>query len=275
MRTEWELDTSAASFVTPGSGTVEFVDNETFRKEGPAVFEQVRRSRPGMIGRDDFDWDLKADLRRGPEGKPWHGFRLLCRDDDGVAQGYACYTVKEHWADFRPRSTAEVSELCAASPSAEARLWRFLAELDLIATVSASDRPLDELLPWLLVDGRAVKQVSLHDFVWVRPLDVPALLGGAPTPPRVEWCSRSSTTSASPVARSPSTPRRTGPAARRRRSRPISRFLWAPSGRCPSAGRGWRRSTPPAGSTSTRRGAVAVADALFAGAVAPWCNTWF
>ena len=70
-----------------------------------------------MIGRDDFDWDVKADLRRRPEDKPWQGFRLLCRDDAGVAQGYANYTVKDKWADFRPQSTVEVSELCAAGPA--------------------------------------------------------------------------------------------------------------------------------------------------------------
>ena len=124
QRTDWELDATAATFVDAGAGSVEFIDNDTFRKEAPAIFERVRRGRPGMIGRDDLDWDFKADLRRRPEDKPWQGFRLLCRDDDGVAQGYASYTVKEHWSDFRPRATIELAELCAAEATAEARLWR-------------------------------------------------------------------------------------------------------------------------------------------------------
>ena len=51
---------------------------------------------------------------------------------------------------MRPHSTAEVDDLCAATPAAEARLWRFLAELDHVTTVTAGDRPVDELLPWLL-----------------------------------------------------------------------------------------------------------------------------
>ena len=46
---------------------------------------------------------MRADLRRRPEDKPWQGFRLLCRDDGGGAQGYANYTVKEKWADLRDR----------------------------------------------------------------------------------------------------------------------------------------------------------------------------
>ena len=86
QRTEWEVDVKAASFSEPGAGSVEFVDNDTFRKEAPGIFEQVRASRPGMIGRDDLDWDVYADLRRRPEDKPWQGFRLLCRDDAGAAR---------------------------------------------------------------------------------------------------------------------------------------------------------------------------------------------
>jgi len=67
----------------------QYVDNETFRKEAPAVFNRVRCSRPGMIDRDLFDWDMRSDVRRYPEGKPWHGFRILCVDDAGSVQGYA------------------------------------------------------------------------------------------------------------------------------------------------------------------------------------------
>ena len=38
-------------------------------------------------------------------------------------------------------------------------------------------RPPDEPLPWLLADPRAVlRQVRRSDLLWVRPLDVPALL---------------------------------------------------------------------------------------------------
>ena len=275
LRTEWELDVSAAAFVTPGAGTVEFVDNDTFRKEGPAVFEQVRRSRPGMIGRDDFDWDVKADLRRRPEDKPWQGFRLLCRDDDGVVQGYACYTVKDHWADFRPRSTVELSELCAATPAAEARLWRFLAEHDLIATVTAADRPFDERLPWLLVNGRAAKQVARNDFLWVRPLDVPALLSaraytatGRVVLDVVD--EQGLATGRFALDASPDG------AACAPTSAPADLTMSAGTLGAVSLGgqrtamlhaAGWLDEHTP--------GAVATADALFAGTVAPWCNTWF
>ena len=160
-----------------GSGTVEFVDNATFRKEAPAIFERVRASRPGMIARSDFDWDVLADLRRRPEDKPWSGFRLLVRDDDGVAQGWANYVHKEQWTDMRPHSIAEVNDLCAATPSAEARLWRFLAELDHVTTVDrpAIVRPTSCSRGCCTTPGWPDRW-RIFDFVWVRPLDVPALL---------------------------------------------------------------------------------------------------
>jgi len=175
--TSWELVTGPATrFKTPGEGTVQFVDNATFRKEGPAIFERVRLARPGMIGRDAFDWDIRADLRRPPESKPWQGFRLLAHDDAGTPQGYASYTVERAWDVMRPQNGVEVSELVAATAGIEARLWRFIAELDLVVRVKAGDRPTDEALPWLIENGRLAKQVANHDFVWVRPLDVPGLL---------------------------------------------------------------------------------------------------
>jgi predicted acetyltransferase len=175
--TSWELITGAATrFTTPGEGTVHFVDNATYRKEAPPIFERVRLSRPGMIRRDHFDWDVYADIRRYPEAKPWQGFRLLCLDAAGTPQGYASYTVDKAWRDMRPQCVVEVSELTAATPAAEARLWRFLAELDLVVRVKAGDRPTDESLPWLLDNGRLAKQVSAFDHIWVRPLDVSRLL---------------------------------------------------------------------------------------------------
>ena len=121
---------AAAAFVTPGAGTVEFVDNDTFRKEGPAVFEQVRRSRPGMIGRDDFDWDVTADLRRRPEDKPWQRVpAAVPRRRRASPRAGRATRCKDQWADLpAPFDGRSCPSLCAATPAAEARLWRFLAE---------------------------------------------------------------------------------------------------------------------------------------------------
>jgi predicted acetyltransferase len=271
----WELDSSATRFTTPGSGTVEFVDNETFRKEGPAIFERVRTSRPGMIGRSDVVWDMLADLRRRPEDKPWQGFRVLVRDEDGMAQGWASYKVVVDWTDLRSRSTAEVADLCAAEPGAEARLWRFLAELDLVTKVTAGDRPVDDALPWLLDNARAVRLAGRADFLWVRVLDVATslaarsyaaagrlvlevvdplgLTGGTFS---LDASSDGAECSATDEPADLTLPVRTLGAAYLGGARLTTLHA-----------AGWLDEHRP--------GSVARADALFAGNVAPWCNTWF
>ena len=252
MSIGWELDAGKPRFATPGAGTVEFVDNETFRKEAPAIFERVRLSRPGMIARSDFDWDVKADIRRRPEDKPWLGFRLLCRDDAGTPQGWANYKIDDKWDGMRPLGKVEVSDLCAATPEAEARLWRFLAELDLIITVTAGDRPVDDILPWLLHDARAAKHTGACR------LRLGAAARRAGTADRASLlderhgsCSRWSTRKDSPTAGTSSTSPRTAPPARPPARRPTSPCPCARSVACHSTGSGRPLSTRPAGSTST------------------------
>jgi predicted acetyltransferase len=77
---------------------------------------------------------------------------------------------------MRPRCSLQVDLLFALSTQALARLWRYCAEVDWVTTVKAEARPEDELLPWLLVDGRHARLLSREDMVWLRPLDVPGLL---------------------------------------------------------------------------------------------------
>jgi predicted acetyltransferase len=273
--TRWEIDTTATGFGHPGSGTVEFVDNEMFRKEAPAIFERVREQRPGMIGRRDLVWDQLADVCRPPEEKPWRGFRLLARDDDGVAQGWANYTVANDWTDLRPASIVEVADLCAAAPAAEARLWRFLAEIDLTTTVKARDRPVDDRLPWLLDNARAARPIARNDFLWVRLLDVAAslsarsyaasgrvvlevvdalgLAGG-----RFALDGSPEGAACAPTAE---------PADLTVPVRTLGAAYLGGARLATLHGAGWLDEHTP--------GAVASADAMFAGRVAPWCNTWF
>jgi predicted acetyltransferase len=176
LSTAWHLQTSKAKFAYAGEGTIEFIDNETLRKEAPAIFDRVRRERAGMIDRNDLVWDNRTDLRRPAGEKPWVGFRLLCRDADGVAQGWASYTLEDKWDDMVADSTAKVADLCAATPAAEARLLQFLAELDLVRHLKVFDRPADDLVQSLITDARAVKELTRVDFLWVRLLDVVSAL---------------------------------------------------------------------------------------------------
>jgi predicted acetyltransferase len=265
--TSWELDTSKAAFAEGGAGTVEIIDNETLRKEAPAIFDRVRAARPGMIARRDLVWP--------PEEKPWRGFRLLCRDGDGVPQGWASYSIEDKWEDMVARSTARVADLCAATPAAEARLWRFLAELDLVAKLSAGDRPADELLPFLLKDARVARQTYRGDFLWVRLLDV----AGALEARSYDSSGRVVLEVTDPlgiaagrylleISPDGASCKRTDESAEV--TIPVRALGAAYLG-------GTRLSQLHASGwlDEERAGAVRTADLMLAGALTPWCNTWF
>jgi predicted acetyltransferase len=103
---------------------------------------------------------------------------LLCavhRDRSGTLDGYAVYRLKPSWADGNPDGTVNVIQIEAATPVAHLALWRHLLSIDLMTTVEAS-RPVDDPVRWALTDPRHARIDSVSDALWVRPLDVAAML---------------------------------------------------------------------------------------------------
>lgn len=175
---DMELDATVAFLDRPETGTVELVTPADLRSTGPEVYEQVRAARPGTITRADHRWDLDLGIEVPPGAEPTpHAMAALYRDATGAARGFLRFHSDHHWGhDHRPASTITVDELLAATPGATAALWRFVASIDLVRKVKAGDRPLDEPLPWLVTDARAVYRSGLGDSLWVRVLDVPSVL---------------------------------------------------------------------------------------------------
>jgi predicted acetyltransferase len=171
------VDTRLARLRDRPLGTVEFVDNGTARALAPQVFERHRLASPGEIGRTDRSWDLDFGILRFPSRpEPRPGFNAAARGPDGVLLGVARYTYEDRWTDRLPDGTVEVTALLTVDPAGDALLWDHLIALDMASTVRATDRPADDVLPWLLTDARQAKASNRADFLWVRPLDVPALL---------------------------------------------------------------------------------------------------
>ena len=65
-----------------------------------------------------------------------------------------------------------LDELHGVTLEAEIDLWRFLAQMDLTATIRAETRREREPLPWYLADARAARVERQSEFLWLRPLDV-------------------------------------------------------------------------------------------------------
>lgn len=139
------------------------------------VFDAVRRARPGHFARSPGFWDMRLfdpERRRNGAGP------LTCvvhEGPDGV-DGYALYAAKQHWDDGGPEGTISVREVTATNPVAHAGLWRFLCDIDLMASVTGWTATDDPLLH-LLTDPRRATPV-VKDNLWVRVVDVGRALTG-------------------------------------------------------------------------------------------------
>lgn len=96
---------------------------------------------------------------------------------DGEAAGYALYRLTMKWEGGSSVGHVQVIEAMADSPRAVRELWRFLLELDWIATLRASLLPIDHPLLLLLRTPRRMK-LRVGDALWCRLVDVCAALSG-------------------------------------------------------------------------------------------------
>ena len=129
---------------------------------------------PGALVLREPDWVRRmVDYPSRREGHtPW---RVLIYDRDGEPRGYARYRQKDGWGDGGPEGTVAVRDVQALDGEAFVALWRFLLDIDLSMTIAATHRPVPDPLRLLLADPRRLVEKS-SDGLWVRPLDVPALL---------------------------------------------------------------------------------------------------
>jgi predicted acetyltransferase len=133
------------------------------------VFDAVRRTRPGHFARSSGFWDMRLfdpERRRNGAGP----LRCVVHEGPDGVDGYALYAAKQHWDDGGPEGTISVREVTAADPAAHAALWRFLCDIDLMASVAGWTATDDPLLH-LLADPRRATPV-VKDNLWVRIVDL-------------------------------------------------------------------------------------------------------
>ncbi len=137
------------------------------------VYARARVQRPGMASRTDAWWRLEtlSDLEEHRED--FTALRVAIAGDRERPDGYAIYAAKERWSDQGPDAIVRVQELVAATPAAEAALWRFLGGIDLVGELEVPNRPVDDLAPLLTRDPRAIRVTEVADALWVRILDLP------------------------------------------------------------------------------------------------------
>jgi predicted acetyltransferase len=175
---KYEIDPSLVRFREPSIGAVELVDDAALRKVAPVVYEEHRKAQPGAIERRPAWWDRHLFQVEVPGERPGEHRNALYRSPEGEIEGYVRYKVSSEWHDMRPASKLTTGELFAVTSDAHRGLWGYCTGVDLVMTLEVGDRPVDEVLPFRVIDGRAIRQTARYDFVWVRVLDVPQTLAG-------------------------------------------------------------------------------------------------
>ncbi len=135
----------------------------------PRIYADNRPSRPGTIDRPDVWWQgvrLRTESGPGPRYVAVHGA-------PGCETGFVRYrpTDTDRWF-ISDQRTIVVEDFFAPDVESYLGLLRFLLGLDLIDRVVFWMLPVDDPLPWLLIDQRGAKVTATHDETWLRIVDV-------------------------------------------------------------------------------------------------------
>ena len=177
--TRWKLPTAGTTLASPprAEGRFRQVDAARAATVLPEVYERHRTATPGGLTRPHGYWDLwfldRPDHRNGASAR----FYVVHESVGGEPDGYAAYRISSSWGDHGiPGSTLVASEVVSADPEVEAALWEHLLSVDLVATVDAVDRPVDDPIRWRLADPRRLQTQRVTDHLWVRLLDIGAAM---------------------------------------------------------------------------------------------------
>ena len=156
------------------TGSIRLLAPEEIMDVVPPLYDRVATA-PGVISRPEWMWrryyEQAIELGGDAELVAVHSA------DDGVDDGFVHYGVK--WkmeSHLEPVGRGEVSDLFGASPAVELALWSYLCDVDLVRTWSADERPVDELIRLAVADARAHQMRAVWDEQWLRVLDVDAAL---------------------------------------------------------------------------------------------------
>lgn len=167
----WTIERPHTAYATPRryAGQIAFIDPADIADRLPAVFRRSTAGRPGVFPRAPHQWEWDAqspEHRQGGRGGLFYAAYQNAAGSD--IDGYAAYRTNGS-------GSLTVNELMAATGEAAAALWRFCFDTDLVSTIQAVKRPVDDPLPWLLADPRRLQR-STRDGLWLRIVDVAAAL---------------------------------------------------------------------------------------------------
>jgi predicted acetyltransferase len=174
----WSIPTEGLELSPlPGPpGSLRVVDKSDAVSAYPAVYDQCRRQITGAVNRRPEWWDgWFGDRERDRDGASAR-YYMLHEDPAGVPDGMLAYRLKRKWEHGLAQMTLLVDQLYGTTPDVESRLWQFAFDHDLVRSVAAPGRPIDEMIRWRLTEPRRLRCTQLVDSLWVRLLDIPRAL---------------------------------------------------------------------------------------------------
>jgi predicted acetyltransferase len=141
----------------------------------PAIWERVRLTRPGMLSRSGAWWRARrlADPEALRAGRT--PLQRVVLETDGRPSAYALYRLGNTFTTQHADISVDIVEAMGDSPAGVRALWRYLFEIDVLASYKATQLPVDHPLLFLLAEP-ARMQLQLRDGLWVRLVDVGAAL---------------------------------------------------------------------------------------------------
>jgi len=139
------------------------------------AYERARPDHPGMLARGTEWWRLRRLV--DPENRRQGAGELnrVLLSLDGQPAGYALYRITQKFQSGSSVGYVSVIEAVGASPEATRELWRFLFDIDWVASVKAMLLPMDHPLFFLLARPREM-DFRVRDGLWVRLVDLPSAL---------------------------------------------------------------------------------------------------
>jgi predicted acetyltransferase len=163
------------------AGTMRIVEKEEALQAFPALWEAQARERPGMFIRSKDWWELRTmrDPSERRDGAGPKRFALL--ELDGEPAAYAIYRHKMDWDNGVSAGKVVVVEAIGSSAAALVEIWRYLLDIDWIASINGWLLPPDHPLFFVLAQTRRMRYRS-GDGLWMRLLDVGTALSGRTYP---------------------------------------------------------------------------------------------
>jgi predicted acetyltransferase len=155
--------------VVPGS--VRFLEGDDTVPLVSSIWDRFRTLRAGETGRTPEVQQYLFEQRSKAEGSLSAVVYLGSKD------GYAAYRMEEKWNDGHPAHVLHLHELVAATPEAHAAVWQTLLAIDLVGEIRSRNVPIDDPLPFLLDNQRALRTTDLNDGIWVNVRDIPTSFG--------------------------------------------------------------------------------------------------